>query len=220
MPEDRMKDIDQALQKARAAWFGSMADYKHDRFDCIELPATSMMLTERHLENCRLLPDREAILRRMKARSVIAEVGVLKGDFSKSILDICQPSRLHLIDTQLHAFAIQERFKGEIDTGVVHLHEGDSSSIIAEFPNGYFDFIYIDADHSYLGVKRDIEAAKSKVMEHGFLIFDDYTYWSPVECQRYGVMQAVNELCLDEDWEIIYFAFEPQMYCNVALRRR
>jgi predicted O-methyltransferase YrrM len=221
MMGNRMKDIDQALQKARTAWFEIMAAYKNNQFDYdyIELPATPT-LPERYLENCRLLQNREAILYRMRVRSITAEVGVLTGRFSKSILDICQPSKLHLIDTQLHRFAVHEKFKAEIDTGVIHLHEGDSSSIIAEFPDGYFDFIYIDADHSYQGVKRDIQAAKSKVKERGFLIFNDYTYWSPVECLRYGVMQAVNELCLEEDWEIIYFALEPYMYCDVALRRR
>ena len=53
----------------------------------------------------------------------------------------------------------------------------------------------------------------------GYLIFNDYTYWSPVECIPYGVMHAVNELCLDEDWQVAYFALDPYMYCDVAIRR-
>lgn len=213
-----MEDIDQALQKARAAWLEIMRDYK-DPFGCIKLPITPM-LTERHLENCRLLPSRESILHRMRVGGIAAEVGVQTGQFSKSILDICQPSELHLIDIDLHSFAIHEKFKTEIDTGIVHLHEDDSPSMITEFPDSYFDFIYIDGDHSYQGVKRDIQVAKSKVKEPGFLIFNDYIYWSPAECLRYGVIQAVNELCLEEDWEIIYFALAHYMYCDVALRRR
>ena len=99
------------------------------------------------------------------------------------------------------------------------MHEADSSSVVSSFEDDYFDFIYIDADHSYQGVKRDIQSATSKVKEDGFLIFNDYTYWSPVECSRYGVIQAVNELCLAEDWEVVYFALAPHMYCDVALRR-
>ena len=213
-----VKDIDRKLQKAQAAWLRQMKDFK-DSFGCIQLPHTPM-LTERHLKNCRLLPYREAILQKMRIGGVVAEVGVQTGQFSKSIIDICQPFKLHLIDLDLQRFSIHNKFKQEIDAGIVYLHEGDSSSIIQDFPNNYFDFIYIDADHSYQGVKRDIQAAKSKIMEQGFLIFNDYTYWSPVECMRYGVIQAINELCLEEDWEIIYFALQPRMYCDVALKRR
>ena len=70
----------------------------------------------------------------------------------------------------------------------------------------YIRAIYIDADHSYEGVKRDIQAGISKVKHDGFLVFNDYTYWSPAECLPYGVIQAVNELCLEGEWEMIYFA--------------
>lgn len=212
-------DIDQQLEKARAAWLRQMEAFK-DSFGCIQLPAFTPMLTERHLENCRLLPCREAILQKMRVGVVAAEVGVETGQFSRSILDICKPSKLHLIDHDLHRFSIHEKFKNEIDAGTVYLHEGDSSSIIQEFPDRYFDFIYIDADHSYQGVKRDIQAARSKINEQGFLLFNDYTYWSPAECVRYGVIQAVNELCIEEDWEILYFALAHYMYCDVALKRR
>jgi hypothetical protein len=213
-----MKDIDQQLQQARSSWIDQMEDFK-DSLGCIILPRTPT-LTERHLENCRLLPYREAILQRMKIGGIVAEVGVQTGKFSKSILDISHPCKLHLIDLDLQSFSISDHFRSEIEQGIVHLHEGDSSSILQGFPDNYFDFVYIDGDHSYEGVKRDIQAVRSKIKEHGFIIFNDYTYWSPAECMRYGVIQAVNELCLEEDWEIIYFALAQYMYCDVALKRR
>ena len=40
------------------------------------------------------------------------------------------------------------------------------------------------------------------------------------ELMEYGVVQAVNELCLAENWELAFFALSPEMYCDVALRRR
>jgi len=79
--------------------------------------------------------------------------------------------------------------------------------------------VYIDADHSYAGVKRDIAVAKEKVKPDGMLVFNDYTLWSPLELMEYGVVHAVNELCLNEDWELMYFAFQRHMYCDVALKR-
>ena len=106
-----------------------------------------------------------------------------------------------------------------MDAGQVVLHQGKSNSVLKQFPDHCFDFVYIDADHSYQAVRKDIEVAKHKIRAGGFLIFNDYTYWSPVECIPYGVMGAVNELCLHEGWEFVYFSLDPYMYCDVAIRR-
>ena len=205
--------------KAREAWFTVMAPYKTS-LGLIQLPHPAPMLTEKQMANCHLLPTRDAVLQKMKTGGVVAEVGVQTGEFSRTILDLCSPSKLHLIDIDLNRFSVGERFKNEVASGAVQLHQGDSSSILRQFEDDYFDFIYIDADHSYHGVKRDIQAGKSKVKDDGFLLFNDYTYWSPAECTPYGVIQAVNELCIEEDWEMIYFALAYYMYCDVALRRR
>jgi hypothetical protein len=69
-------------------------------------------------------------------------------------------------------------------------------------------------------VKRDIEISKKKIRHDGYLIFNDYTYWSPLECMKYGVIEAVNELCAEEDWEVLFFSLNPRLYCDVAIRRR
>lgn len=212
-----MQLIEQQLQHAQAAWLAQMDGFK-DTFGCVQMPSVPM-LTEQYLQNCRVVPHREFILRKMPHAGVAAEVGVQTGFFSRAILDICQPSRLHLLDIDLGSFSIAEQFTSEIERGVVDLHEGDSSTMLSQFPDQYFNFIYVDGDHSYDGVKRDIQAAITKVKPDGYLIFNDYTYWSPVECMRYGVMQAVNELCVEDGWEMVYFALAQYMYCDVALRR-
>jgi len=215
----KSKDIREDMSKARDAWFRVMGPYKNS-FGCIQLPHPAPMLTDKQVEGCYVLPDRETILQKMKRGGIVAEVGVQAGEFSRSILDICSPSQIHLIDIDLRSHAIHEKFGKEINAGIVQLQEEDSSSALKKFPDSFFDFIYIDGDHSYNGVKKDIEAGKSKVKKDGFLIFNDYTYWSPCECMEYGVIQAVNELCREDDWKMIYFAFGYYMYCDVAIRRR
>jgi len=41
------------------------------------------------------------------------------------------------------------------------------------FENNYFDFIFIDGDHTYKGVKRDIRAWKPKIKKNGWIIGHD-----------------------------------------------
>jgi hypothetical protein len=57
------------------------------------------------------------------------------------------------------------------------------------------------------------------VKRDGLLVFNDYTFWSHREFMSYGVVQAVNELALGDDWELRYFALEPEMYCDVVLQK-
>jgi hypothetical protein len=210
--------VDMQLKKARHAWLKQMKSLK-DGLGVVILPEHAPELTARNLGNCKVVANREVILQQMKKGGIVAEVGVQEGHFSKLILQLCQPKELHLIDCILTGYSIEQKFKREIDRGQVILHESDSSTAISKFPDAYFDFMYIDADHSYEGVQRDIQAAKTKIKEGGFLIFNDYTYWSPGECINYGVIQAVNELCVKENWEMIYFALAGYMYCDVAIRK-
>jgi hypothetical protein len=143
---------------------------------------------------------------------VIAELGTLKGEWAQKIYKVARPRELHLVDTKIMDVA-RRRFA---DVPGVQIHHADSSAWLARYPDRYFDWIYIDADHSYQGVKRDIEVAKSK---SNLLVFNDYVQWSVLQCLPYGVVAAVNELCVEDGWEMIYFAFEDLMYCDVAVRR-
>ena len=113
----------------------------------------------------------------------------------------------------------RQSFSKEISVGIIELHNGDASEVLSTFDDHYFDWIYVDADHSYKGVQSDIAVAVHKVKQDGLLVFDDYTYWSPLECQRYGVEQAVNELCVRDGWKVVYFSLGHFGYCNVAVRR-
>jgi hypothetical protein len=213
-----LSKVDIQLRKARHNWLKQMKSLKNE-LGVVILPEQAPELTERHLRNCKVVTNREFILQEMKKGGVVAEVGVQEGQFSKLILQLCEPKELHLIDIILTNYSIEQKFECEIGNGQVFLHESDSSAAIRKFSDAYFDFIYIDADHSYNGVQRDIQAAKTKVKEGGFLIFNDYTYWSPGECINYGIIQAVNELCIKENWEVVYFALAGYMYCDVAIRK-
>jgi len=69
-----------------------------------------------------------------------------------------------------------------------------SSDACRRFPDGYFDLIYIDADHSFGGCLEDIELWTPKVRKGGFVTGDDYTNRrAPRTGVKFGVIEAVNK---------------------------
>lgn len=183
------------------------------------------ILQNRHVKNCRLVESRAKLLEYLPKDSVVAEVGTQYGNFAEKIFSITQPKKLHIIDNNLQLFKNQVTQKQKIllqegiKNGTIELHEGDSSTILSEFPDEYFDWIYIDADHAYEGVCKDIDRGYKKVKSDGMMVFNDYTNWSICEIMPYGVARAVNEFCLANNWEIVFLALQSLGYHDIAIKK-
>jgi hypothetical protein len=149
------------------------------------------------------IPDRTEMLRLMPQNSIAAEIGVFKGDFSSQILSITKPALLHLVDFwpdemiqsageyisgQDACKFVRNRFLSEIELKKVVLHRGLSAQVAQTFPDEYFDWIYIDAGHSYQEVKSDLHCWYPKVKAGGLVAGHDY-----IEKTWYGIVPAVNE---------------------------
>ena len=145
------------------------------------------------------------------------EVGVGRGDFSAYILETVKPQKLYLIDKNFAKHAIQQRFSGN---SIVTCLDGQSAEMLAKLPDAYFDWIYIDAGHSYKDVRADATVATRKVKPNGLLIFNDFIVWSHNEGIPYGVVHTVNEMCVNEGWGMVALCLHDNMYCDVALKRR
>jgi SAM-dependent methyltransferase len=174
-------------------------------------------LPPERFEGCVLLSHRDEILKRLPKGGTCAEVGTQEGFFAEKIFATVQPRRLHLFD--IDDTPLRNRGINLLQQPGVELHLGDSSTMLATFPDDHFDWIYIDGDHSYEGVSRDIRVARAKVKPGGLLIFNDFTLWSPTECIDYGVPHAVCELSANHGFNFVYFALHPHLHNDVALRR-
>ncbi len=86
--------------------------------------------------------------------------------------------------------SVLSRFRATIRSGVVKVHRNTSAESCSQFPQNYFDWIYIDGNHQYEFVKLDLEMFLPKVKMHGLVAGDDYG--SPGWWQD-GVTKAVDE---------------------------
>src|SRR3989304_1799583 len=170
--------------------------------------------------------ERRAFLLEMLPKcSVGAEIGVHMGDFSQEILRIVKPVTLHLIDPWKHEDsatykeawyggkakgeqseldaryeAVLRRFGPAIDSGQAKVHRGYSQHVAESFPNGYFDWVYIDGNHLYEFVRKDLLLYFHKVKDGGYLTGDDCGeggWWNG------GVKKAVDEFILSNPFELV-----------------
>ncbi len=175
------------------------------------------LLPQELIEDCKLLRDRYELLERIPKGGVCAEIGTDRADFAKKILDICDPKKLYLFEidvSRIHRPNIDEAVSAQRCEVV----EGDSAKNLEQFPSEFFDWIYIDGDHYYEGVKKDIELAAKKLKKGGMIVLNDYAVWSPVGMTHCGVARAVNEFCLENRYQFVYLALQTMMYNDVAIR--
>jgi hypothetical protein len=179
-------------------------------------PDKPLPLRKEHIASTKVFATRYDFMATLPKGGVCTEVGVQNGKFSAFILETIKPDKFHLIDlsfTKLRNQAVR-------DNPAVVLHEGDSAQMLNTFPDGHFDWIYIDAGHEYKDVRRDASAAARKVKPDGLIIFNDYIIWSHHEAFAYGVVQTVNEMCVNEGWEMVAYCLHENLYCDVAIKRR
>lgn len=179
------------------------------------------------------IQDRDEIwraLRQIKANR-IAEIGVSHGhNISKLIR--CKPELAVAIDvwrtTPYYKFWNDQVFEGfyqkvcrlAIENRCLLPIRLDSIIAANLFPNNYFDFIYIDAQHDYLSVKANIKSWWPKVKHGGFLSGHDYyqgewTFIENVHKSRVtidvGTKQAVDEFAAKIKRHVVVYATNAKM---------
>ena len=140
----------------------------------------------------------------------ICEIGVFRGDFALTLLRSL-PAELLLIDpwtpgicssgdadgnnvVDVDMDATFKSLPAALRVPPVCLARDYSQNVLPIFPDGHFDMIYIDGDHSYQGAARDLELAYVKTKMYGLICGHDYET-NPLKTSNlydFGVGAAVN----------------------------
>jgi hypothetical protein len=107
---------------------------------------------------------------------------------------------------------VVSRFTTATKSGRVKIHRSRSVQAAITFPDSYFDWIYVDGDHSYEGVTADLAAWHSKIKPGGCISGDDYM----TEGAWFGdsVKRAVDEFVALGEYRLEWLAD-----CQFLLRR-
>jgi len=191
----------------------------------IEATLPNVELKAEHIKNLRILINKPALLDFLPKQAVVGEIGVSRGDYSEKILSQTLPRNLHLIDAwkdkRYGSFKeiVENRFAKEINLGQVFICQGFSTTVLESFDDGYFDWVYIDSNHTYETTARELELCLKKVKPNGIIAGHDYVTGSWLKKIRYGVIEAVNEFCTKNNWEMIYLTNEPHRHLSFALKQ-
>jgi lipopolysaccharide biosynthesis glycosyltransferase len=184
----------------------------------------------KHSVNYKEFDNRNAMIEyfsKLIGQPKILEIGIFKGEFFDFIFNNCNPHSLDGVDifdgvtcsgdangNNLVYYDIgtsynelRERYKNHTN---VRLIKCDSITHLKNCQDSYYDLIYIDGDHSYNGVKNDLENAFNKIKSKGYIMGHDYemNYNKTSNHYDFGVKQAVTEFCNKYNQTIIAKALD------------
>ena len=152
----------------------------------------------------------------------ILEIGIFKGEFFDFIINNCKISSIDGVDLfegvcssgdvdgnnsieynlDKSYIELSEKYK---NMSHIRLIKSDSSKYLSTVEDQYYDIIYIDGDHSYEGVKKDLVHSFHKVKCGGYLMGHDYemNLEKGRNLYNFGVKKAVDEFCREYNQKII-----------------
>ena len=132
--------------------------------------------------------EREFLFAMAKKATTILNIGV---EYGASIVCLAEENP----DAQILAVDIDLSKNLTAYSNVIYV-EHDSSSM--DYTNYAYDLIFVDGDHSYLGVSKDIEAVLPSLVVGGMILFHDCGDFADPSILEHrlcpGVNQAVSDL--------------------------
>lgn len=186
------------------------------------------LISQEQLNNAKLYSSKFEYIKHLPKGGHFLEIGTLGGDYAEPLL-AAKPASLDLLDTfksrdwegsyrfneKTHYDFIKNKFK---DYPEVSLLMGTTDELLPKITKKY-DYIYIDADHRYEQVFKDLRNAVKLISDDGIIGFNDYIY-DDRYYNVYGVIQTVCDfLDQNRNWEVIGFALQEEMYADIYIKK-
>jgi hypothetical protein len=208
-------DKEQYLSSIRGYWNQTFSTHigKHPNPNFIK---PMDFIPQEQLNSCKLFSNRHIMISSLckKGYDRVAEVGVQEGLFNEFINNTLQPKELYAIDIDITQYTNRTMIKDN----VVLINKPSQDITVSDF-SGPLDMLYLDADHSYDAVKKDIDVLKNMVKPKGLFVFNDFTMFSIHEMLLYGVARAVTEFIIEEKWQVVGLALDEWNFYDIALKR-
>lgn len=167
----------------------------------------------------------------------VAEIGVWRAGFSKVLVDALKPRQFLAFD--IFTGHLEKEWNGmtghELFDGLTHRQfyeremapwreittvvEGSSLETLKPYTDRSFDLVYVDGNHHYDFVKADAALGAEMVKESGLLVFNDYMLIDHNHA-NYGIVPVVNDMVVNKGWQVVGYALDHGLYCDIALQRR
>ena len=165
---------------------------------------------------------REDFLKILPKGSIGAEFGVFKGDLSKEILTLIKPKKIVLCDTWWNKYGDfypdwgESTQFGKLETKTAYnmllkninkykdkcnIIVGESTKTILQFPDKYFDWIYLNSSHNISDIVKELKASSTKVKTAGYITGNS---WIEKNNITNGLYRGIMEFCKDSSWKIMY----------------
>jgi hypothetical protein len=190
------------------------------------------------LEQVGILGARKDIIKRLPKNGIGAELGVFLGQFSIDLISITNPKEIHLIDpwfvpeghygewgknhnggkllTNDGAFLQAQARVATVDSNKsASFHRKSDLDALPEFPDHYFDWVYVDALHEYDHVIAELKILDKKMKLDGIIQGHD---WCEDPAHPHNeINQAIEEFTKNYNWEI---TFVDKRHFQWELRRK
>lgn len=135
------------------------------------------------------------------AAKLALDIGIASGGQTKFLRDYYRVDKTIVVDIGEHPkFRHWDRIKKMVKSEIVlELIEDSHKKSVREAIRGYagqVDFTFIDGDHSYKGLKQDIDLAKTVTRKGALYVLHDTL--AVADCKK-----VFDELCADPDFELV-----------------
>lgn len=185
-------------------------------------------IDQKQIADAKLFSDRFTASDIIPKGGLYLEVGVGGGDYAEWSIPIQNPERSDFIDffdqpcvrydrwtSENHHEYVIEKFKNKN----IQTFRGNSLDILKTL-NDKYRYIYLDTNHSFDHVYKELSLASLLLEDNGVIGINDYTHYGYFEQEELGCLYAVN-LFLKENpkWKVIGFALGYCGYSDIYITK-